>query len=56
VHNAWGGVNGLYFSSSPSVVVWVCDNRSASGKDAESAWVAYSASAKRNLDLECLAT
>ena len=39
----WGGVNGLYFQllAQRGIVVWVCDNRSASGKGAESAWVAY---------------
>ena len=58
VHNAWGGVNGLYFQllAQRGVVVWVCDNRSASGKGAESAWVAYKRLGETELaDLEeCL--
>jgi dipeptidyl-peptidase 4 len=43
VRNAWGGVNSLYFQllAERGIVVWVCDNRSASGKGVESAWVAY---------------
>jgi dipeptidyl-peptidase 4 len=43
VHNAWGGVNSLYFQllAERGIIVWVCDNRSASGKGVESAWVAY---------------
>jgi dipeptidyl-peptidase-4 len=58
VHNAWGGVNGLYFQllAQRGIVVWVCDNRSASGKGAESAWVAYKRLGETELaDLEeCL--
>lgn len=43
VRNAWTGVNGLYnqMLAQHGIVVWVCDNRSASGKGAESAWAAY---------------
>jgi dipeptidyl-peptidase 4 len=43
VRNAWGGTNQLYHQllAQRGIAVWVCDNRSASGKGAESAWVAY---------------
>ena len=43
VRNAWGGTGYLYnqLLAQRGVAVWVCDNRSASGKGAESAWVAY---------------
>ena len=43
VRNAWRGVPGLYqhLLAQHGIVVWVCDNRSASGKGAISAWHAY---------------
>lgn len=43
VRNAWGGLNHLYLQllAQRGIVIWVCDNQSASGKGAESAWVAY---------------
>jgi dipeptidyl-peptidase-4 len=43
VRNAWGGTTYLYHQmlAQHGVVVWVCDNRSASGKGAVSAWHAY---------------
>jgi dipeptidyl-peptidase-4 len=43
VRNAWSGTTGLYhlLLAQRGIVVWICDNRSASGKGAESAWVAY---------------
>jgi dipeptidyl-peptidase-4 len=43
VRNAWGGTNLMYHQllAQRGIAVWVCDNRSASGKGAESAWVAY---------------
>jgi dipeptidyl-peptidase 4 len=43
VRNAWGGTTGLYLQllAQQGIIVWVCDNQSASGKGAESAWVAY---------------
>ncbi len=43
VRNAWGGTGHLYYQllAQRGIAVWVCDNRSASGKGAESAWVAY---------------
>ncbi len=58
VRNGWGGVNYLYYQllAQHGIVVWVCDNRSASGKGAESAWVAYKRLGETELaDLEeCL--
>ena len=43
VRNGWSGRNYLWFQlvASQGVIVWVCDNRSASGKGAESAWTSY---------------
>ena len=43
VRNAWGGTTMLYHQllAQRGIAVWICDNRSASGKGAESAWVAY---------------
>jgi len=43
VRNAWGGTGYLFnqFLAQQGVIVWLCDNRSASGKGAESAWAAY---------------
>jgi dipeptidyl-peptidase 4 len=43
VQNAWGGVRGLYrqLVAQQGVVVWLCDNRTASGKGAESVWPLY---------------
>jgi dipeptidyl-peptidase-4 len=43
VRNAWGGTTWLWHQmlAQKGVVVWVCDNRSASGKGAVSAWPAY---------------
>ena len=43
VRNAWRGVSGLYqqLLAQHGIIVWVCDNRSASGKGAVSAWHAY---------------
>jgi dipeptidyl-peptidase 4 len=43
VRNAWGGTGMLYHQllAQRGIAVWICDNRSASGKGAESAWVAY---------------
>ena len=43
VRNAWGGAGYLFnqMLAQQGVIVWVCDNRSASGKGAESAWAAY---------------
>lgn len=43
VRNGWGGTGMLYYQllAQRGIAVWVCDNRSASGKGAESAWVAY---------------
>jgi dipeptidyl-peptidase 4 len=43
VKNVWAGTTGLYHQllAQRGIVVWMCDNRSASGKGVESAWVAY---------------
>lgn len=43
VRNAWSGANGLFqqLVAQRGVIVWSCDNRSASGKGARSAWTAY---------------
>ena len=43
VRNGWNGRSYLWFElvASQGVIVWVCDNRSASGKGAESAWTSY---------------
>ena len=43
VRNGWSGRNYLWFQlvASQGAIVWVCDNRSASGKGAESAWTSY---------------
>jgi dipeptidyl-peptidase 4 len=58
VRNAWGGTSSLYYQllAERGIVVWVCDNRSGSGKGAESAWVAYKRLGETELaDLEeCL--
>jgi dipeptidyl-peptidase 4 len=43
VRNAWAGSTYLWhqFLAQHGVIVWICDNRSASGKGAESAWTSY---------------
>jgi dipeptidyl-peptidase 4 len=43
VKDAWGGPNGMFHQllAQQGVIVWVCDNRTASGKGAESVWPAY---------------
>lgn len=43
VRDAWSGQTYLWhqFLAQHGVIVWVCDNRSASGKGAESAWTSY---------------
>jgi dipeptidyl-peptidase-4 len=43
VVNRWGGAGAMFnqYLAQLGIVVWACDNRSASGKGAESAWVAY---------------
>jgi len=43
VRNAWGGTTYLFHQmlAERGIIVWICDNRSASGKGAESAWAAY---------------
>jgi dipeptidyl-peptidase-4 len=43
VRNAWGGTGTMYHQllAQKGIVVWVCDNRSASGKGIEPTWHAY---------------
>ncbi|MCM2257427.1 MAG: S9 family peptidase [Vicinamibacteria bacterium] len=43
VRDAWGGTGFLYHQllAQKGIVVWVCDNRTASGKGAVSAWAGY---------------
>ena len=43
VKNAWGGTAGMFHQllAQRGVVVWICDNRTASGKGAESVWPSY---------------
>lgn len=43
VKRAWAFSTGMYHQllAQRGVVVWVCDNRSASGKGSEATWVAY---------------
>jgi dipeptidyl-peptidase-4 len=43
VKDVWGGTNGMFHQllAQHGVIVWVCDNRTASGKGAESVWPAY---------------
>ena len=43
VRNAWGGSTYMWhqYLASQGIVVWVCDNRSATGKGAESVWPIY---------------
>ena len=43
VANRWGGVTNMYYQllADRGVAVWICDNRSASGKGIQSAWTSY---------------
>jgi dipeptidyl-peptidase-4 len=43
VRNAWRGANYLWMQllAQRGIVVWMCDNRTASGKGAESTWPVY---------------
>jgi dipeptidyl-peptidase-4 len=43
VRNAWGGQTGMYYQmlAQQGIAVWVCDNRLASGKGAQSQWPSY---------------
>jgi dipeptidyl-peptidase-4 len=43
VLNAWGGTDFLYHQllAQHGIIVWVCDNRTASGKGMQSAWPLY---------------
>jgi len=50
VANRWGGNRGMWFQmlAQKGYIVWVCDNRTASGKGEESVWPVY----KRMYELE----
>ena len=43
VRNAWGGTTYMYYQllAQHGITVWVCDNRLASGKGAQSQWPSY---------------
>ncbi|MGE3468081.1 MAG: DPP IV N-terminal domain-containing protein [Pyrinomonadaceae bacterium] len=43
VANRWGGNRGIWFQllAQKGYIIWVCDNRTASGKGEESVWPAY---------------
>jgi dipeptidyl-peptidase-4 len=43
VKNAWGGTTQMWYQmlAEKGYVIWVCDNRSASGKGAEASWQVY---------------
>ena len=43
VRNAWGGTQYLYHQllAQHGIIVWICDNRTASGKGIESTWPVY---------------
>ncbi len=43
VANRWGGVTSMYYQllADRGIAVWICDNRSASGKGIQSAWTSY---------------
>jgi dipeptidyl-peptidase-4 len=43
VRNAWGGTQYIYHQllAQKGIIVWICDNRTASGKGIESAWPVY---------------
>lgn len=43
VSNAWGGTDFLYHQllAQRGIIVWICDNRTASGKGMKSAWPLY---------------
>ena len=43
VRNAWGGAEYMYHQllAQQGIIVWICDNRTASGKGIESTWPVY---------------
>jgi dipeptidyl-peptidase-4 len=43
VRNAWGGTTQMWYQmlAEKGYVIWVCDNRTASGKGTESSWQVY---------------
>jgi dipeptidyl-peptidase-4 len=55
VTDAWGGQAHMYYQllAQRGIVVWLCDNRSASGKGAQSAWTSYKSFGEQELkDIE----
>lgn len=55
VENAWSGTTYLFHQAiaQSGIIVWMCDNRSASGKSAASAWTSYKKFGEQELrDLE----
>jgi dipeptidyl-peptidase-4 len=43
VRNSWGGTEYMYhqFLAQKGIIVWICDNRTASGKGVESTWPVF---------------
>ncbi len=43
VHDAWSGPAGMWYQmlAEKGYIIWICDNRSASGKGAQSVWPIY---------------
>lgn len=43
VHDGWSGPTGMWYQmlAQKGYIVWICDNRSASGKGAKSVWPVY---------------
>jgi dipeptidyl-peptidase-4 len=57
VRNAWGGASMFHqLLAQRGIIVWICDNRTASGKGAESVWPGYKRMGEQELaDVEdCL--
>jgi dipeptidyl-peptidase-4 len=52
VRDRWQGKRGMFWQllAQQGIAVWVCDNRSASGKGAVSAWTVYERLGERELD------
>jgi dipeptidyl-peptidase-4 len=43
VHDSWGGTTNVWYQmlAEKGYIIWVCDNRTASGKGAEATWQVY---------------
>ena len=43
VHDAWGGPTNMWYQmlAQKGYIIWICDNRTASGKGAQSVWPSY---------------